>query len=230
MSDFETQRRNMVDSQIRPADITDRRLIRAMLEVPREAFVPAAMRQLAYMDGHLTVVPAEGSRPARVLLAPMVLAKLIQLADVQTGDVVLDVGCASGYSTAILARLAESVVGLECDAALAERAGRTLAELGVDNAAVVSGPLEVGCPEHGPFQVIVMNGAVAEAPEQLREQLVEGGRLVTIISEPEHGGGGGGVGRATLFERIGKGWSRRPAFDASAPILPGFIPTTTFVF
>lgn len=228
MVDFAKARMNMVESQIRPNGVTDRRILEAMLEVPREVFVPEALRSLAYMDDDVPVGAATEGGPQRCLMAPMPLARLIQLAAVQPGDVVLDVGCATGYSTAILARLAESVVGLECDAGLAETATGTLQELGADNTAVVTGPLQEGYESEGPFDAILLGGAVPEVPESLLTQLKEGGRLAAIISG--EGRTPPGSGRAYLFTRIHSEISRRPAFDAGAPLIPGFAREAAFVF
>src|SRR5204862_3913497 len=150
MTDSKQQRINMVESQVRPSDVTDRRIIRAMLEVPREAFVPQSLQALAYMDEAVPAAESAGGRPGRCLLAPRTLAKLMQLAEVGPGAVVLDVGCATGYSTAVLARLAKAVVAVEVDAALAARATQTLRRLGVGNAAVIEGALEKGAASHAP--------------------------------------------------------------------------------
>ena len=139
MIDPKQQRINMVESQVRPSDITDRRIIRAMLEVPREAFVPPALHELAYMDEAVPVTRRVDGRATRALLAPRTFAKLVQLAEIEPDAVVLDVGCATGYSTAVLARLAKSVVALEVDDALAARAAETLRQLRVANAMVLRG-------------------------------------------------------------------------------------------
>ena len=223
MSDFETQRLNMVESQVRTNDVTDRRIIAAMMDLPREEFMPSAVRSLAYMDHDVNVRTASGDLPARAMLSPMVVAKRIQLAAVEDGDLVLDVGCATGYSTAILARLGESVVGLEGDDALSDRASATLSKQGIDNAAIVVGPLRDGRPDQGPYDVIVLEGRVEAVPERFREQLKEGARLVAIV-------GKGPIGQATCFTRHGNDWSVTKAFDAAAPALPGFEQAETFVF
>ncbi len=223
MSNYATARLNMVESQVRPNEVTDRRILQAMMEIPREAFVPPSMRALAYIDEEIRLRSAGRDAPGRNLMAPMPLARLIQLAEIEPGDLVLDVGCATGYSTAILARLAESVVGLECDAALAESAGKTLMELGADNAAVVTGALADGYAEEGPYDVILLNGSVPEVPERLLAQLEAGGRLVAILAE-------GGFGKATLFQNVSSVISERAAFDAGAPPLPGFERAAAFVF
>lgn len=228
MGDFAKARLNMVESQVRPNGVTDRRILEAMFAVPREVFVPEAERSLAYMDGDIPLAPAQQGGPRRGIMAPMPLARLIQLADIQPGELVLDVGCTTGYSTAILARLAESVVGLECDARLADTATNTLVELGVDNAAVVTGPLQDGYASEGPFDAIVLGGAVQQVPDALLAQLKEGGRLVAIVSG--EGRTPPGSGRAFVFSRIRSEISRRPAFDAGAPLLPGFARTPEFVF
>lgn len=223
MSDYAAARRNMVDSQIHPNQVTDARLLHALHEVPRESFVPASMQALAYMEEEIEVAPARQGVPARCLLAPMPLARLLQLAEVDADNLVLDVGCATGYSSAVLARLAEAVVGLECEEALAEQASQTLMELGVDNAAVISGPLPEGYASEGPFDVILLNGCVPEVPGDLLKQLKEGGRLVAIIAEREFGLG-------TVYRNVGGRVSQRAAFDAAGPVLPGFEREKAFVF
>ncbi|MEC9369541.1 MAG: protein-L-isoaspartate O-methyltransferase [Pseudomonadota bacterium] len=223
MGDFAIARTNMVESQIRPNGVTDRRIIDAMASLPREKFVPDNLRTLAYMDDDIPLAASAGGRPGRFLMAPMPLGRLIQLAGVQPGDLVLDVGCATGYSTAILARLAESVVGLECDAQLAESAGATLVELGVDNTAIVAGPLEAGYASEGPFDVILLGGSVPEVPGALLAQLKEGGRLVAVVAS-------GANGRALVYTRIRSDLSHRAAFEAGACPLPGFERPAAFVF
>jgi len=217
MSEYDVARFNMVESQIRPNQVTDEHLLRALSEIPRERFVPASLQALAYMEEDIEVAPS------RRLLAPMPLARLIQLAAVRPGDLVLDVGCATGYSTAILARLAESVVGLEMDERLADQASQDLVELEIDNAAIVLGPLPEGYPSEGPFDVILMNGCVPAVPQSLLDQLKDRGRLVTILAEHE-------FGRAYLYSKNGARVSHRPAFDAGGPQLPGFTQEKEFVF
>ena len=221
MIDSKQQRINMVESQVRPSDVTDRRIIRAMLEVPREAFVPSALRALAYMDGSVPVVDT-GVRPARCLLAPRTFAKLVQLAEIGPDAVVLDVGCASGYSAAVLARLAKSVVAVEVDAALVARASETLRQLEATNTLVLEGALPKGAPTHAPFDAILLEGAVPDVPDELLAQLKDAGRLVAIVTD-------GALGRAKLWRRTGKLFDARPAFDAGAPPLPGFAQQPEFV-
>jgi protein-L-isoaspartate(D-aspartate) O-methyltransferase len=220
MSDSAAARRMMVDGQVRTADVTDKRLLAAMLELPRERFVPEDKAALAYLD---LDVPVTESRPPRRLLKPMVLAKLIQAAEVSEHDRVLDVGCATGYSSALLAHLAAAVFALEGDAALARQAKRILAEVGASTVSVVSGPLASGWPAAKPYDVILLNGATEVLPERLVGQLAEGGRLVCVL-------GSGPAGKATLYRCVHGDISPRAIFDASAPLLPGFAKPQAFVF
>lgn len=223
MDEMAAARLNMVESQIRPNAVTDRRIIEAMLDIPREVFVPASLRSLAYMDDEVPVEPLGGMIQPRSLMSPMALARLIQLADVHADDLVLDVGCTTGYSTAILARMAGAVIGLEVDEDLAALAGTTLSELEADNADVAVGPLTKGAPDEGPYDVIVLQGSIPHEPEELLAQLKDGGRLVAVVR-------GNAVSRAMLFERVGTDISSRRAFDCAAPPLPGFEERPVFVF
>ncbi|MDX2289802.1 MAG: protein-L-isoaspartate O-methyltransferase [Hyphomicrobiaceae bacterium] len=220
--DAAVQRKNMVESQVRPSDVTDRRIMRAMLEIPRERFVPISLRSIAYMDEDLQLVAGGPGRAARGLMAPRAFARLIQLAEITPSDVVLDVGCATGYSAAVLARLAETVVAVEQDAEMSEQASRTLTEVAVDSVAVVTGELADGYPAEGPYDAIVVEGAVEEIPEALLDQLKDGGRLVAIRIL-------GAVSRAVIVRRIGAQFDEREAFEASAPLLPGFERARYFV-
>jgi len=223
MIDFAAARRIMVDSQVRTNDVTDSRLIAAMLAVPRERFVPAERADLAYVDFDVPVTAAEPGKPARRLLKPMVLAKLLQAAEIADGDHVLDVGCATGYSAAVLARLAHSVVALEQETGLAELARGNLRALGLGQAQVVNGPLADGWPPQAPYDVIVLNGASEIAPKALLRQLKPGGRLVGVLSR-------GPAGKAMLYCSIGGECAGRRIFDAAAPLLPGFAAPPAFVF
>ncbi|MCB1506866.1 MAG: protein-L-isoaspartate O-methyltransferase [Hyphomicrobiaceae bacterium] len=216
------QRKNMVESQVRPDDVTDRRIINAMLQVPREAFVPTSLKPVAYIDEALTLVKAEAGTMARGMMAPRAFAKLVQLAELSDQDIVLDIGAASGYSAAVISKLAQTVVALEVDPALAEQATKALEDLKSDNVAVVKGDLEVGYPSEGPYDAIIIEGAVEDLPASLLDQLKDGGRLVAIEA--------GVAGHAVLYRRSGRNFDRRAAFAASAPALPGFQRKKEFVF
>ena len=220
MIDFAKARRTMVDCQVRPSDVTDRELLGALLEIPREPFVPAELAGVAYLDRDLPV------DARRAMLKPMVLARMIQAAEVKTGDRVLDVACGTGYSSAILGRLSASVTALEDDAERARRCGEMLAQLtppGTGNVTAVCGPLEAGWPAGAPYDVILVNGACESEPHGLIRQLNEGGRLVAIM-------GSGPVGKATLFRKDHGEIGSRPLFDATAPALPAFAKAPAFVF
>lgn len=227
MTGFERQRLNMVESQLRPNEVTDPRLLAAMRALPRERFVPSRLTGLAYVDDALEVFPAIDGAPGRFLLAPMVLARLIQLAAIEPQDSVLDIGCATGYSTAVLANLGHRVVGLEPEPELARAARGNLRELGIDNADIVEGPLGAGFPARAPYDVIVLNGSVPEVPAALLPQLKDGGRLVAIVSA---GANQASQGRACLFVRVKSELSGLPHFDAGARPLPGFAPESCFSF
>ena len=211
----------MVDTQVRTSDVTDLRLVAAMLDLPRERFVPQDKMAIAYLD---LDIPVTGqARPVRRLLKPMVIAKLIQAADVGANVRVLDIGCATGYSSALLGRLAGEVIALEEDASLAQIAGKTLAALGAANVTVATGPLTAGWPAGGPYDVIMLEGATEVVPAGLHGQLKDGGRLVCVLSR-------GPAGKAMLFRSLEGELSGRTIFDATAPILPGFTQTPEFVF
>ncbi|MEL6372756.1 MAG: protein-L-isoaspartate O-methyltransferase [Pseudomonadota bacterium] len=209
------QRTNMVDSQIRPSDVTDSRIIAAMSAVPREQFVPSALRTLAYADQDLQVIARDGKRPARYLLAPRTFAKMLQAAEIDSGDIVLDVGAATGYSTAVMARIAQTVVGLEEDERHVSQATKALNTHSIDNAVVEQGSLTAGVAAEGPFDAILLEGAVDLIPDALLDQLKDGGRLVAILEEGE-------VGRGVVVKRSGTSFDRRVVFDATGPALPGF--------
>jgi protein-L-isoaspartate(D-aspartate) O-methyltransferase len=226
MIDFAAQRLTMVESQIRPNEVTDPRLLAALRDLPRERFVPPPLRPLAYMDEGIEVFPAIDGAPARFLLAPMVLARLVQLAEVEPQDAVLDVGCATGYSTAVLARLGRKVVGLEPEPELAHAARGALLALGIATADIVEGPLPSGYAEAGPYDVILLNGSVPAPPEALAAQLTDGGRLVAVLSA----GGRFGQGKACRFVKVAGEVSGLPHFDAGARPLPGFLPEPCFRF
>jgi protein-L-isoaspartate(D-aspartate) O-methyltransferase len=224
--DYERQRLTMVASQVRPNEVTDVGLLSAMRTIPRERFVPPPLKELAYMDESIEVFPSIDGAPARFLLAPMVLARLIQLAEVEVGEALLDVGCATGYSTAVLARLARSVVGLEPEPELATSAGQNLQTLGAGNADIVVGALRDGHEKDGPYDVILLNGSVPAAPETLLSQLKEGGRLVTVMTRACNAS----QGKAYLFVKVKGEASGLARFDAGAKPLPGFAPEPSFTF
>lgn len=218
MTDYAVARHNMVEGQIRTNRVTDPALVSALAAVPREAFVPKSMQAIAYVDEDLSI--GQG----RHLMEPLVLARLLQVAEVTPSDAVLDIGCATGYSTAVIARIAGSVVGVESDARLVAEANQRLGELGMDNAAVVQGELTRGYAKQAPYNVIVLNGAIGGVPREIADQLVEGGRLVAVVRDD------GGIGRATLMARAGGTLSSRIIFDAATPDLPGFAREPGFVF
>ncbi len=217
MIDFDRARTTMVDCQIMPNGVTRNDVLEAFLLVPREAFVPAAMKALSYIDEDIEVADN------RYLMEAMSLAKLIQLAEVQESDIVLDVGCATGYSTALLARLASSVVALECDEALATSASANLAEQSADNAVVVTGPLEKGYAKEGPYDVIFVGGAMGAVPDELLDQLKVGGRLVGVVGQ-------GNAATAVLYTNVGGVVGSRSPFNSAVAPLPGFEVAETFVF
>jgi protein-L-isoaspartate(D-aspartate) O-methyltransferase len=221
MIDYAVQRASMVDSQVRPSDVTDRRIPRAMLDIPREAFAPGPRKAIAYADGHLPL--GDGGRPGRCLLAPRTLAKLLQHLEIGDDDTVLDIGCGTGYSTALLARLARAVVAIEADAVLAGQARTTLAAQGVTNATVLQAPHEAGEAASGPYDAILINGSVTDVPAALLDQMTNGGRLAAIVVEA-------GVGKAMLWRRFAMTFDRRVLFDAEAPVLPGFARKAEFTF
>ena len=223
MDDFTVARTKMVDNQLRTQSVTDYEVLAAMGEVPREQFLPPASRALAYIDSDLPITAPGSVGPARHMMEPAPLARLMQLAEVGKTDVVLAVGCGTGYAAAVLARLANSVVALESDPSLAGLASKTLTDLDVDNVAVVIGSLEGGYPSEAPYDVIFVDGAVEMVPVALLDQLKDGGRLVAVV-------GYGRSAAATVFRRSGGGIGSRIAFDADVQPLPGFRKPKAFVF
>ncbi|MDP6346028.1 MAG: protein-L-isoaspartate O-methyltransferase [Alphaproteobacteria bacterium] len=217
MQDTARARQNMVNCQILTNKLTDDRITEALLAVPRENFVPKGLEGVAYIDENIPL--GDG----RYLMEPMIFARLVQAAEIAGQDVVLDVACGSGYSTAVLARLAGAVVALEADEGAVAAAEQRLAHLAIDNAAVVAGELSAGYPDQGPFDVIIINGAVASLPAALPAQLADGGRLLVVERQ-------GVTGCAVLYLKTGETVSRRELFDAQLPMLPGFEAAEAFVF
>ncbi|MBC55633.1 MAG: protein-L-isoaspartate O-methyltransferase [Confluentimicrobium sp.] len=209
MTDYATRRRMMVDTQVRPSDVTKFPIIDAMLSVPREAYVPANRREAAYIGENLDL------GGGRVVLEPRTLAKMLDALDIQPDELVLDIGCGLGYSTAVIARLAEAVVAVEEDAGMAAEAQDTLSERGVDNAAVIEGALAAGAAKHGPYDVIILQGAVERLPDALLAQLREGGRIAALFME-------GALGVCRIGYKIDGNITWRFSFNAGAPVLPGF--------
>ena len=216
MTDNATRRRMMVDTQVRPSDVTKYPIIDAMLEVPRERFVPDDARPTAYVDDNIDL------GPGRTVLAPRTLAKLLDALDIGTGDLVLDLGAGLGYATAVVSRLAEAVVAVEEDETRAAEAETLLSEISADNAAVVAGSLAEGAPKHGPYDVILVEGAIETLPAALSDQLKDGGRIGTLFAD-------GALCQARIGVKADGVLSWRWVFDASAPVLPGFARAPEFV-
>jgi protein-L-isoaspartate(D-aspartate) O-methyltransferase len=210
MTNFSTARENMVESQVRPNGITDHRIIAAMAEIAREEFVPAERRAVAYVDEDVALTG--GSSP-RYLIEAMAFAKLVQLAEIKSTDKLLHIGAATGYGTAVLARLAARVVALESDAKLVVAARSNLG--GIANITIVEGNLADGVKPDAPFEVIFVEGRVGELPQSLISQAAEGGRIVAVVGEAD-------MARAHVWTITGKNFACRPAFDASVAPLPGF--------
>ncbi|WP_341703884.1 protein-L-isoaspartate O-methyltransferase [Ferrovibrio sp.] len=216
---FAEARRYMVLTQLRPNKVIDEQVIAAMAEVPREQFVPKAYRGVAYMDEDVAVAPG------RFLMEPMILGRLLQEAEIAPSDTALVVGSATGYDVAVLSRLASTVIGLEADPALVAQAGQVLEQLGNVNAVMVEGPLAAGLPKQGPFNVILLAGAVPEIPPALLDQLAEGGRLIGVVRAAESP-----IGQAVIVRRTAGVLAERVLFDAGTPVLPGFEQPAGFVF
>jgi len=216
--DYSAARHNMVENQIRVNRVTHQGIINAFGEIPREVFVPDNLATLAYVDEKLMIT--EG----RYLLQPMVLALLLQSAKIRPDDVVLEIGCGTGYSTAILASIANTVVAIEEDEGLAKQATNNMVELGVDNAAIMTSPLAEGYKKQHPYNAIVLSGSVAKVPESILVQLTDGGRLVTVVNKHDS------LGKGVLMTKFGSSISTEEIFDAWTPILPGFELPPSFAF
>jgi len=221
MSGFSIARQKMVDGQVRPSDVTDLRIIDAMLAVPREAFVPQDKQALAYLDIDLDV--SEGGSERRFLIKPVVTAKMLQAAEIKDTDNVLVVGCATGYAAAVVAKLAGQVTATESDSALAARAKDVLAQLGIGNVTVRTADASEGDAANAPYDVIVLNGATEVTPDRLYRQLKDGGRLVGVfaMAQPQ---------RAMIVTHSHADFGTRALFDAAVPLLPGLGRVPAFVF
>lgn len=215
--DYAAARRNMVESQLRPNKVTDAAVLDAMASLPRELFVPEPLRGVAYVDEDIPL------GHGRFLMEPMILARLVQLAEVESSDSVLLIGAGVGYSAAVLAPIASRIIAVESDGVLARQAQQTLKTLGISNVAVIEGSLSEGAPRLAPFEAIVFDGAVGIVPPAIIEQLAENGRLVAVVHD-------GRIGRATLLTGVAGVVSSRMAFDAAVPRLPGFDAAPAFVF
>jgi protein-L-isoaspartate(D-aspartate) O-methyltransferase len=221
MSGFSTARQKMVDGQVRPSDVTDIRILDAMLTVPREAFVPENRRALAYLDLNLDI--SEGGSAKRFLIQPAVSAKMLQTADIKNTDNVLVAGCATGYTAALVARIAARVTATETDPEHAAKARDLLAQLGLENVTFRAAAPGDGDPANAPYDVIVLDGATEIVPDRLYGQLAEGGRLVGIFAMTQ-------PPRASIVTRFHGDFGNRPLFDASVPVLPGLERLPAFVF
>lgn len=215
MSDFKARRVMMVDTQVRPSDVTKFPIIDAMLDVARENFVPRGRREAAYVDGNLPL--GEG----RVLLEPRTFAKMLDAVDLQNDELVLDIGSGLGYSAAIMAHIAEAVVAAESDETMSEDSQSALSDAGADNVIVHAGALDEGVAEHGPYDVITIQGGVESIPETILGQLKEGGRIAALFMD-------GALGEMRVGHKIDGNMHWRLAFNASAPVLPGFTKAREF--
>ncbi|WP_417843059.1 protein-L-isoaspartate O-methyltransferase family protein [Thalassospira sp.] len=218
MMDYQVARHNMVENQVRANKVTDPLVIAAMEEVPRELFLPENKRGVAYVDEDISI----GN--GRYAIEPMVIARLMQIAEIATTDVALVIGAGYGYACALVSRVAETVVAVESDTAMAQTAEKIMQDNNYDNVIVVEGDVVTGYAKQSPYNVILLDGAVAEVPEAILGQLAEGGRLLAVVREPNK------VGVARLYEREHGVIGHRDLFDANVPYLPGFEPVESFVF
>jgi len=209
MTEFATQRLMMVDTQIRPSDVTKFPIIDAFLSVRREMFVPDAFRDVAYVGDNISL--GEG----RCVLEPRTLAKMLDVLDIQPDEMVLDLGTGLGYSAAILAHMAEAVIAVEEDEGMAADAQASLVTEGADNAVVVEALLAEGAPKYGPYDVVIVQGAVESMPSAILDQIKTGGRIVAMFAE-------GALGEVRVGHKTATGMTWRMVFNAGAPVLPGF--------
>jgi protein-L-isoaspartate(D-aspartate) O-methyltransferase len=213
MTDFAAARLNMVESQVRPNGITDRRIIAAIESVRREDFVPENRKALAYMDEDVALDPSDRAAGPRALIEVMAFARLLQHAAIKPADKVLVVGAETGYGAAVISAIAQSVVALECDPGLAQLARANVSAM--PNAKVVEGSLAAGVAAEQPFDVILLEGRAEEIPQALLDQLSDEGRLVAVVGERE-------IAQACVYSRSGGATAVRQVFDASVAPLPGF--------
>ena len=216
MSDFASRRVTMVDTQVRPSDVTKFPIIAAMLEIRREVFMPDAQREAAYVGENIAL------GGGRVVLEARTLAKMLDALDIQPTELVLDIGCGYGYSAAVIAHLAEAVIAVEADETMAAEAQRRLSVEGVDNAVVVAGSLDRGAVKHGPYDAVLVQGGVEAVPDAVLDQIRDGGRMAAIFMS-------GALGKAMVGYKSGGRVTWRFAFNAAAPVLPGFAAVRGFV-
>ena len=217
MMDFASARRNMVDCQILPNRVDDERIIDALLEIPREIFVPDHLAGIAYVDENIPI--GDG----RCIMEAMVIARLLQTAALKAEDVALSIGCGTGYAVAILAKIVDTVVAVESDKGLIQKASENLAAVGLNNIAVVEGKLDEGNSDQGPYDIIFFDGAVQNVPKKICDQLAENGRLAVILAED-------GVCKACIYTLFDGTITKREVFDAGTPLLPGFEQKQVFSF
>ena len=215
MTDYKTRRKIMVDTQIRPSDVTKFPIIDAFLSVPREKFVPDGKREAAYLGENFQI------GPSRIILEPRTLAKLLDALDIHNDELVLDVGSGLGYSSAVISLIAQVVIAVEDDSSLASEAAEILSEIGMDNVVVQVAKLEDGAPEHGPYDAIILQGGVEEIPTSILKQLKNGGRIGAIFIEK-------GLGTAKIGFKLNNTITWRYSFNAAAPILQGFFKQKDF--
>ena len=213
---YVTARRNIVENQVRSNKVTNPTLIGALSSLPREDFVPDTLRGVAYVDEALPL------SDSRYLMEPMVLALLLQHAEISPTDIVMEIAPGTGYSTAVIASLASTVVAVETDEALAERATANLVKAGIDNAAVMTGPFAEGYRKQSPYHVIIISGRVEEVPGSLVSQIADGGRLITVV------GNAANPGKGILYRKFGRSISSSEVFEAGTPMLPGFARRSEF--
>ena len=216
MTDYQTRRKTMVDTQIRPSDVTKFPIIEAFLSVPREKFVPDGKREAAYIGENFKI------GQSRVILEPRTLAKLLDALDIRNDELVLDIGPGLGYSSAVISPMAEVVIAVEDDSSMANEAEEILTEVGADNVVIQIGKLEDGAPEHGPYDVIILQGGVEKIPISIVNQLKNGGRVGAIFVEE-------GLGTAKIGFKLNDKINWRYSFNAAAPVLPGFFKQKDFV-